>query len=52
MTTSATLRAAASIVEAAADRDGHKHWKRIAADLHELADEMTPDEPTETEEEE
>lgn len=50
MTTSATLRAAAAIVEAAAARQGHAHWTRIAGDLHTLADEMTPDE-TETEEE-
>ncbi|WP_346007435.1 hypothetical protein [Janibacter terrae] len=47
MTRSATLRAAASIVEAAAAREGHPHWQRIAVDLHEIADELAP--PTEEE---
>lgn len=46
--TTATLRAAAAIVEAAAIRGGHAHWTRIADALLALADEMTP-EPTQEE---
>lgn len=42
----ATLRAAAAIVEAAASRGGHAHWTRIAEALHDLADQMThPEDP-------
>lgn len=43
----ATLRAAAAIVEAAAAREGHAHWQRIATDLRGLADDITPDPPPE-----
>lgn len=46
--TTATLRAAAAIVEAAAIRGGHAHWTRIGDALLALADEMTP-EPTQEE---
>lgn len=45
MSAPATLRAAAAIVQAAADRAGHEHWHRIADNLNKLADEMTPDQP-------
>lgn len=45
MTTPATLRAAAAIVEAAAAREGHAHWQRLAEELHALADEMTAERP-------
>lgn len=50
MTATATLRAAAAIIESAGAREGHAHWQVIAADLRGLADEMAP-EPTETEKE-
>lgn len=46
----ATLRAAAAIVTAAAERTGREWWQRIAADLEHLADDMTEtDESTEKE---
>lgn len=48
--TSATLRAAAAIITAAAERTGRQWWHRIATDLDALADEMTPEPTTEEEE--
>lgn len=48
--TPATLRAAAAVVDAAAERTGRTHWHRIAAaDLDALADELTPKPTTEEE---
>lgn len=41
--TGATLRAAAAIVAAAADRTGRQWWARIAHDLDALADDMRPE---------
>lgn len=40
--TSATLRDAAAIITAAADRTGRDWWQRIADDLNALADDMSP----------
>lgn len=47
--TSATLRAAAAISAAAAERTGRQWWQRIAADLGALVDELTPEPTTEDE---
>lgn len=41
--TSATLRAAAAIITAAADRTGRDWWQRIADDLNALADDLAPE---------
>lgn len=48
----ATLRAAAAVIEAAAIRSGHPHWQRIADELHTEADQRHRDETTEHDESE